>query len=185
MWVSASEIELRSGRVKLRRSHIFDKNARPRIEELAREYAGRPSIPVLQSRPLTTTLQEAKEEAWKFYRDWRGIGSFSPRYGYVGVTLRAWRHLTKASSPADMIIHRLSLLPCAKELIELSSKGALVRVTSPDGPRTELQSVRGVVRPKFRAAIVVEVVLEVRFPCERYRATKLYSVYERGKLWDV
>jgi hypothetical protein len=184
LWCIASKIRLGSGRVRIRRSHVFDSDARAKLRDIASHAAGRPDIPLLHGPMLGNYFDEAKTGARKFYDTWRAKGSVSPKYGHVGVTLKGWRHITRHSASKNAILHKLSLLPCAKELIEVCESGLRVRVLREVGPRIELHMVRGLIRVPYRRDILLAAMLELRTTHDGRKRAKFYSLYERYHLGD-
>lgn len=142
----------------------------------------------LKSLPLVfTKVRDIKAQAWVFYSEWKVKGSSSPRFGMVNVTVKGWRHLTQGSRPQVEVCHKLTLLRCAKEIVEKSWDSTLVRTLGPykdEIGRTitrELHALRGQSRQRFRAGIWVYVILEVKklVTDGSVVSTSFYSVYER------
>jgi SIR2-like domain len=115
----------------------------------------------LDSPPLPLQrVREAKKIAREFYDAWRrdvALGrSSSPVLGAVGVTLRGWRHITRAGPPAREICHRLSLIPCAREVVEKATDKKDVRHLF----GKTLIALEGTYRSPYQADVVVEVIIE-------------------------
>lgn len=128
-------------------------------------------------------LSDVKGEAWEYFSIWRRDRCWSPVFGEVKITRRAWKHMTRVSRPQREACHKLSLLPCARELIQKARSARRVRVlVNPRRPsriQRELYVLRGPHKSPFQADIKVEVVIEVaREPDGRQTAT-LLSVLER------
>jgi hypothetical protein len=190
LWADAKLARLGATKLKLYRKNLINKAAFPKILDIARKNAGRPDIARLSSLALfPTTLAEVKHQAWDFYSQWRSDGSVSPMFGRVDITLRGWRHLTRPSASVAAIIHKLSLLRMARELLETSNQSRFLRRIEKRGEdgelvgdqsiTKELHSVYGLHQSRYQADIIVEVVLEVTKINGYHRLTKLYGVHEK------
>jgi hypothetical protein len=190
LWADAKLARLGATKLRLYRKNLFNETALPKLLDIARKHAGRPDIARLRSAALfSITLAEVKQQAWEFYSQWRSDGSVSPTFGRVNITLRGWRHLTRPSSSIPAIIHKLSLLRMARELLETSHQSRFLRRIEPSrnagelvgdpSITKELHSVYGLHQSSYQADIIVEVVLEVTkingWPC----LTKFYGVHEK------
>jgi len=95
--------------------------------------------------------------------------------------------MTRGSRPQLEVCHKLTLLPCAKEIVENAAKSVLIRVFDPTTDhlgraiQRELHILRGCHIQSFRADMQVEVVLDVTRLVERGEpiAVRFYSVYEK------
>jgi hypothetical protein len=145
----------------------------------------------LKSLPLVLAkVKDVKKQAWNFYSAWKVKGSYSPRFRKeVSVTVKGWRHLTRGSRPQAEVCHKLTLLRCAKEVIERSGESTLVRTLQPCNDengrpiKRELHALRGQSLQRFRADIWVYVVLEVKKLAKDGSVVNVsfYSVYEKRK----
>lgn len=181
LWQSTTVANPRTKTIKITKRSVFDPRNLPKLLELARNWTGRPNVPMLKSRPLgLTCVRDVCNAAWKYYSGWRHLGSHSPKFGRVDVTLKAWRHITRVSSPQQEIIHKLSLLPCAKELIERTNKSTIFWKINAE---KELYLLKGLCSTRYREDILVEVILEVSKINGKIVSTKLYSVHERRGPW--
>lgn len=70
-------------------------------------------------------IKKTKEEAWKFYNEWREAGSFCPAFdSNIVISRKGWNHITGVIGHKRKwkdVYRRLKLLPEAKELIEKST----------------------------------------------------------------
>lgn len=179
LWGNAQLARPGSGELKLRRGSAFDSAAVPRLLNIARLHAGKPNITRLSIKPLLpASVGEAKKAAWPVFREWCRDGSLSPRFGRVEVTRRCWRHVTRVTCSPAAVVHKLSLLPSAREVVERGSRSHHLRDLSADGSK-QLHAVRGIVHTPYRANILVEVVLEVTMRRGQVDATKLFALHER------
>ena len=147
-----------------------------------------PSVKLGTSLLFPHRVSDVKKQAWRFYSEWRREGSISPRFGKVEITLKAWRHIASRSRPQSEVCHKLSLLPCARELINLTHESVMVR-TIVERPviwhgavrqiSTELHALRAPRESRFQADINVEVILEVTKEYGAVIGTKFLSVCER------
>ena len=141
----------------------------------------RPSPTVrLSTSPLSTLLvRNAKDAAWESYRAWKhdveAGRSLSPALGRINVTLKAWRHITRVRVPQREICHRLSLLPCAREVVEKAPTYRIVRRLG----RRVLISLEGVYRSPYQADVLVEVIVEQLRSKRDGTTNTLLSVHER------
>ena len=190
LWADAKLARLGATRLKLYRKNLFDEAALPKLLDIARKNAGRPDIARLSSATLSpTTFADVKQQAWGFYSQWRSDGSVSPKFGKVYVTLKGWRHINRPSSSLPAIIHKLSLLQMARELLETSNQSRFLRRIEQRGEDgelvgdrsiiKELHSVYGLHQSSYQADIIVEVVLEVTKISGYPYLTKLYGVHEK------
>lgn len=212
LWGNAKLAKLASRTLKISKKSLFNQEARPKLLELARIGAGSPTIPRLTKPPLfPTRVSEVKKRAWKFYSEWREQGSNSPIFGKVDITLKGWRHITRVSSSQREVIHKLSLLPCARELIDTCTQSLFLRkiedqvmdyTTELHSPsrlislgkalelwargkrKREFHALRGLYRSRFQADVMVEVILEVTKVNERVMTTKLYSIHEKRSWYE-
>ncbi len=182
LWGNSRFAKLRTASLKLSYESRLNKDALPVLLDLAKSHVGTPDIPDIVTPPaIPITVPAAKKAAWVFFRSWRYEGSVSPHLGRVSVTLRAWRHITRVSSPQRAIIHKLSLLPCARELVERAPHSLFLRAfDDPDQRlRRELRALRGFYRSKHQANLMVEVILDVVRTKKKVVRAKLYSIHER------
>ncbi|HEX5398697.1 MAG TPA: DUF4365 domain-containing protein, partial [Verrucomicrobiae bacterium] len=120
-WRNAQFAKLTLTGVKLKASNKLDKSAFAPLLRLAREHAGVLTTPVISSVPLyPKKVGDVKQIAWNFCLDWRKNGSRNPLLKDIKITLKGWRHLTRPKLSQRLICHKLSLLPCAQEIIETS-----------------------------------------------------------------
>jgi hypothetical protein len=176
------------------------------FHEISERKYPNPTMRLLAPPSVFTRVSEVKAQAWAFYSIWRREGSLSPRFGKVDITLKGWRHMVRVSRSQAEVCHKLSLLRCAKELIEKATQSvklrqldrpevvddprsvrrnsatASMRETSGGSTERELHLLRGRRLQPFRPAIAIEVVLEVTISQQDPGAvlsTTFYSVYER------
>ncbi len=123
----------------------------------------RVSASSLQFRP-PLRVKDVKGKAWEFYKRWHAEGSNARALGdaRVNVTVKGWRHLTRADLPAQEVCRRLSLLPLARAIVERAP--AVVRDDLRVDGRRRLLSLQGTHRSGYgrRSAAVVEVIIEQR-----------------------
>ena len=182
LWQSTTVADPRAKSIKISKTSVFDEGSLPKLQDMARNWTGTPRVPILKNHPLgPSRVRDVRNAAWEYFSNWRELGSYSPRFGQVDITLKAWRHLTRASSSQREIIHKLSLLICAKELIEKTSRSTLFR--SGRDQRNELHLLRGICSKRYREDILVEVILEASMDSQQTASTKLYSIHERRRPW--
>ena len=179
LWAPVARRIGRATSVHIRKSARLDAKSVPRLLELARAHAGRATVPAIAAEPLMSSLKMAKRRAWSFFKRWRLTGSESPAFGHVKLSRETWRHVTRRGLSRAGIIHRMSLLPCARELVESAARGTFLRELDRKAHvRTELLEVRGTVRLPFRRPIALEVVLRVRRSKARIFEVVLHSIHE-------
>lgn len=179
LWTPVARRSGRTTSVHIRKSARLDASSVPRLLELARAHAGRATVPDIKVEPLVPTLKITKQRAWSFFKRWRVTGSESPVFGHVKLSRETWRHITRRGLSRSSIIHRLSLLPCARELVESAARGTFLRELDRKAHvRIELVAVRGTVRLPFRRAIALEVVLRVRRSKAHVFEVVLHSIHE-------
>jgi hypothetical protein len=146
-----------------------------------------PSMTLVTHPLVFTKVKDIKAEAWAFYAQWKSEGSRSPKFGKIRVTVKGWRHVTRGSRPQAEVCHKLTLLPCAREIVEKAMDSVLVRKLDSGTDELgraierELHVVRGRHVQRFRADMRVDAVLEVTRLVKDQKTTcvKFYSVYER------
>ncbi|MBI3504665.1 MAG: DUF4365 domain-containing protein [Proteobacteria bacterium] len=182
LWSDARRVRLGRSRLRIHRRSRVDASAIDRILQLAHREAWGASVPALTQSPLRlTAFKQAKALAKMYFDAWRRHergGTYSPVFGWVTISLHAWRHITRVSRSKDSILHRLALLPCASELLRSAHAATCLRVRQTVAERTELFAIRGISRLGHRADAMITVVVEVT---ERAgtRVTRLLSVYEQ------
>ena len=183
LWADAARASRASGKLKVNINSEFGEAAKDTILNIARKHAGRPLIPQVSSNFLfPQKVKEVKKLAKDFYSAWMRTGSHSPALGHVEVTLKGWRHLVKITQSQRSVIHRLSLVPMAKEVLERASKSHFVRKLNDKPTRREFHVVNGICHQEHEANIVIEVVVEVEKRGKRVISAKLFSIFER-KSW--
>lgn len=180
LWGNALRAK-KSGRLRISSRATFDCTSVGDLLKLALAHAGRPQVPRLNESPIClANVRDVKKKAREYFRCWREAGSVSPVFGRVRITLKAWRHMTRASLSQRAIVHRLALLSCAKAAIETAVESQFLRKLE-NG--TELRAVRGVFKEAFRSDVCVEVVIQAkRHGRNGFANATLYSVLER-KSW--
>jgi len=124
-------------------------------------------------------VSDVKKMAWEFYSNWRQKGSTSPKFGKVDISLKGWRHITRVSNSQKSIIHKLNLLPCAKQLLETSKFSNFLRKSEYYLPGKELHCIWGLYETKYQPDIIVEVVLEITKYNMNNRKVVFYGVCEK------
>ncbi len=181
-WANAADARLESGRIVLRPQHRFNKKSLPGLLRIVRQHKASLAIPGLRQSPcFPARVSDVKKAAWEFYADWRERGCMHPQLGKIDITLKGWRHITRRSVPQRAICHRLSLLPLARELIESGAEPKLVREF--DGGKRKLLILIGLLRPRYRAAALVTVVVEKQKLNSDDAIVRFYSVHER-RIWN-
>lgn len=195
-WAEAkrSRVGTKGGKtLKIPKAYRLTPRARERLLKIAGADSGR-NITKLKSHPLPNRVKEFKPLARAFFDEWRREGSWSPSklLNHVDVPLDAWRHLTKVSRSPQDVIHRLSLLPCAREILERTPDSTFMRdlptsgwtprgcSNAGNGIRRELRSVSGIRRVSHRSDALIEVVVEVARIGKHTLGARLRSVRERG-----
>lgn len=180
--------------LKLPKASRLSLRARERLLKVAGVDSGRNVTKLKKSHPLPNRVKDFKPFARAFFEEWRRTGSDSPVFHHVDVPLDAWRHLTRVTRSPEEINHKLSLLPCAREILERTPESTLLRElpTSVWRPRTcppsnnpirrELRSVSGIHRVSYRSEARIEVVVEVARIGKRILGARLRSVRERGAI---
>lgn len=180
LWADATRAKKASGRLKIHPGAAFNQDALKKLLSFAKQHSGTPSVPELKSSPLISNkVCDIKKAAKKFYNAWQKESCISPAFGRVDITLQGWRHLTRNTLAQLDITHRLALLPFAKETLEIASQSQFVRRLESYRSRRELHIVNGLYKPKHKAELIVEVVVEIEKKGKRIRKAKLYSLYER------
>jgi hypothetical protein len=135
-----------------------------------------------------TKVSDVKAQAWEFYSNWKQGTTYSPALKRnVAVTVKGWKHVTRRSRPQPEVCHKLSLLPCAREVIETCREAVLVRKLVPYVDASgrlvlrDLHVLRGRSQQPFRADIWVFVVIELKTFVDEdsVLGASFYSVYER------
>jgi hypothetical protein len=152
---------------------------------MARKHVGFPTVRIIDHPPLcASAIKVAKQKAWQFYRSWRKESPISPVFGPITISLRCWRHITRVGLSEREIIHKLSLLSCARELIIASIQARFLRLLEDSDARggyrnvvRELHSISGMYVSHYQSDILVEVVIEVKRAGRRTTNT-LYSIQE-------
>jgi hypothetical protein len=187
LWRSAHLASSRSGRLRIPEKAVLSSKGTARNFKTLMTDAWKPNLVRLNHQTLfPNKVREIKDQAWDYYRQWRDQGSTSPVFQNVEITLKGWRHMTRQSLPQKAVIHKLSLLRLARELIETSQKSKCVRVLNNpegDGRKRELHSLKGVSMSKHQADVEIEVILEVEKLFGRIRRVSFLSVKER-KGWS-
>jgi SIR2-like domain len=124
-----------------------------------------PATVRVQAAPLSADLSDVKNRAWDFYCGWRreasGGNFHCPALGRVHITLKGWRHIKRhvkgTRTPQREVAHRLSLLPCAKEVLQKATNARPVRTLF---GRRKLLCVQGVHTSRHEADIIVNVIVE-------------------------
>lgn len=180
-WRNAQFAKIGASGVKLKASNKFNKTAFAPLLRMAREHAGILAAPLLLSLPLfRTKVRDVKEVARNFYDGWRQEGARNPLLKNIKVTLKGWRHLTRAELPQSLICHKLSLLPCAKEIVATSRQLRYLRKFTRNGNKVAIVRLTGALKERHRVITVIDVVLEKEFPVGSRRAEYTFlSVYER------
>ena len=206
LWTEAARARPGANQIKISKRALLDAKAFPQLLEVARTHAGFPSIPKLCGSPLfPVNVSSIKGTSRNFYTRWQHEGSVSPIFGKVDVSLKAWRHITRRSSPQRDVCHKLSLLRFAREIVEISTKSRFLRLLDEDRKlvrehhaaqedpplvysypvkrklRRELHAVCGLYCSRYRTDMTVEVVLEVLKIDNHIVKTKLYGVHEKRK----
>lgn len=74
-----------------------------------------------------SSLKKVRDEAWKFYQEWRKEKTYSPAFkSEIRISLKGWTHLSgsdraKRKRTYKDAYRRYKLLPYAKEIIETST----------------------------------------------------------------
>jgi Domain of unknown function (DUF4365) len=183
-WRNAQYAKVLVNGVKLKTSNKFDKAAFPHLLKLAREHAGILSAPLLDSTPLfPKKVRDVKDVAWRFYTEWRKEGSRNPLLKDIKITLKGWRHLTRAELSQPIICHKLSLLPCAKEIVATSKELRYMRRFRREGKEVCMVRITGALKQRHRVAAIIDVVVEKEMAVGSSRAEYTFlSVSERRHL---
>lgn len=194
LWADTTRIKKGAKQIKILKTALVDRNCVPKLLEIARAYAGLPVVPILKETPLFPTLvKDVKKDARKFYEKWRRVKTVSPIFGHVRITLKAWRHITRIKSSQREICHKLSCLPCARELIMNANQCRFLRKIERDGAKEEensriiddpksvkeLWSICGTHQSPFRADVLLEVVIEVERRGQNILKATFYSLHEK------
>jgi hypothetical protein len=176
-WATATNA--RGNTLKIRKTSRLDMGALRRLERTVRQYRGRHGV-VVTSEPLfPARVSDIKWSAWEYFKNWKQRGTLSPFFGAVAVTMRSWRHLTRVSRPQREVIHKLSLLPCAREIIEKVSVPEFRRsISGPHGQR-KLYALSGRHEPRYRGSLAIEVIIEVFSHRNAPKRVNFLSVYEK------
>jgi hypothetical protein len=103
--------------------------------------------------------------------------------GQILISRHAWRHITRPALPGPAVAHRLSLLPCAREVIERVTEFKFLRLLRiVKGIRVEFVALRATVAPAYRRPADIEVIVQVARRRKRVIAARLYSVHEIVKV---
>ncbi len=186
LWTNTKFVKLGSRKIKISKKTVFgtDKCIKELLN-IVNRFSGNPDIQKLTQHALfPKQVSDIKNVAWQFYAEWRNDGSHSPVFGKVEITLKGWRHITRVSLSQHAIIHKLTLLPCAKELIETATESHFLRRIGENISLKELHALRGLYQPKFKTNVLVEVVLEVMKRGNRVISTKLYSIQEKRSWYE-
>jgi hypothetical protein len=133
-WEDIAECDGRT-QVTLRRKNVFGRHSLGDLYRLALRFGGNTAnLPVVRLRRFScrNLLTEVKQSARGFYVAWRRRGSYSPAYGVVKITLKGWRHIVNRRRSRDTLVHKLTLLPAARAILEGSSKHRLLRAVGSD-----------------------------------------------------
>ncbi|MGA3334582.1 MAG: DUF4365 domain-containing protein [Terracidiphilus sp.] len=179
-WAVASDAKGAS--IRMSQSSMLLPESKGEILRLARIHAGRHGVP-LASQPLfPTRVADIKPQAWKYFSEWKRQGTNSPDFGPVAVGWRAWKHLTRTSRPQREVVHKLSLLPYARELLGQQGMPELRRRIRKANNTTYIFALCGRVESRYRARVAIDVIVEVVKPdrqTDRRRTeVKFLSVYE-------
>jgi hypothetical protein len=171
--------------IRIRKTHRLDERALIPIAALVRAHAGRADGARIASHPLfPARASEVKPAAWRFFCQWRREGSVSSLFGDVAITRRAWRHLTRVARPQREVAHKLSLLPCAREIIESTKHAEFRRRIAEGGAIIDYYAVSGVYKAVYRRDLLVEAIIEVVRSANAKRRqgqARFLSVYERRR----
>jgi hypothetical protein len=179
-WGDARLGKPNAGQFAIRDWSVLDDGSLQRLRELARIGAGRPSIAPLRGPLLPVAdLPDVRRQALEAYRDWCLTGAWSPKFGPIEIKLKAWRHITRTGQSRHALLHRLSLLPLARYVLQTASRSYFLRALPDHRGRWELHAVRGLYRPQYRADMLVEVVIKVQRKGNRMVNAELYSLHER------
>jgi hypothetical protein len=180
-WASATRAS--ASVIKIPCKSTLDAHSRTKIEDVVRAHAGR--APQISSAPLfPAKTSEVKVAAWDFFQKWRREGSLSPLFGKIDLTRRAWRHITRVSRPQREVAHKLSLLPCAKAILESASRSEFRRKIETATELIEYHSVNGVYKAFYRRDAHIEVIVELVRPKispSKEPQVRFFSVYERNR----
>ncbi len=175
------------------------------LYELSEQKYPNPTSRLSAAPSLFTKVSQVKPQAWAFYSKWREEGSQSPLFGKVDITLKGWRHVVRVSRSQAEVCHKLSLLRCAKELVEKATQSVKLRDldrrvgsswsealknavgVTPQRIRStdhlgrpverELHVIHGRSLPPFRPPIEIEVVLLVARPQQDTRSILSTTFY--------
>jgi len=181
LWCNPRFSKPGTSKIKLPIEHKCNSSSASKLITLIRIHSRQPSIPLLSAGPLyPTKVSDIKPLAWQFYRSWQATGSNSPVFGHVKVTRNCWRHITRVSKPQRSVIHRLALLPAARELLEKATRSRFLRILKPPGLGCErtLRGICGVYRKVYQADVMVEAIVEVTNFGGR-KQVKLYAIHEK------
>jgi len=181
LWADAARAK-RSGRLDFLASSEFGASAAAPILRLARAHAGCPDVPLLSHDLLfPEKVSEVRALAKNWFRMWMRVGSYSPVFGPVEVSWRVWRHITRCQLGQATVLHRLSLLPLAKEALEAARDANRVRTIGDGTGARYLFVVSAIYRRPHRTDAVIEVVVESTHKQGRPGKCKLVSLYERKR----
>jgi hypothetical protein len=179
-WAIAADAKGASIRMS-RNSRLLPKS-KGEILRLARIHAGRHGVPLANQPLFPARVADIKPQAWKYFSEWRKLGTNSPDFGPVAIGWRAWKHLTRTSRPQREVVHKLSLLPFARELLEQQSTPELRRRIRKANNTTYIFALCGTVESRYRARLAIDVIVEVLKPHrqteQRKTEVKFLSVYE-------
>jgi hypothetical protein len=182
LWADTRTARTNRSSLRMRRSSQLDASCAEGLLQLARAHAGRSSNVVLATVPATP-LRALKQQMWEFFREWRSSGAISPVLGSVLITRHVWRHITRAELSPSAVAHRLSLLPCAREVIDRVGEFKFLRlIKTVKNIRIEFVALRARVAPSYRRATDIEVIVQIARRRKRILSARLYSVHEVVKI---
>lgn len=178
LWRNANRANTRSGQIRIPTGAVFGSKTTTRNLKNLTAHTWKPKLISLKKQMLfPQKVAEVRKQAWEYYRQWRIDGARSPLFERVEITLKAWRHMTRRSLSQRAVIHKLSLLPFARELIETSERSKCVRKLA--GSSREFHSLMGIYRSKHQADATIEVILEVEPTYRGIQKVRFLSVLER------
>ena len=180
LWRNANRAHRTSGRIKMPTEARLGSKGTTRSLKKLHAHMWKPNVISLKEKLLfPQRVSEIRGQAWEYYRQWRLDGAISPVFNEVEITLKAWRHMTRRAISQRAIIHKLSLLPFARELVETAQKSKCVRSLPHNG--RELHSLRGVFTSTYQANATIEVILEVQKKASGKQRVRFLSVLERRR----
>ena len=178
LWTPTKTANPRSSWLQVSLRNTLDGASRLRLLKLGQNGPCPPEIPSLAAAPshFPQQVTQVKAAALAYYKDWRSNKCNSPALGPVAITSKGWRHITRPSGSQHSVLHKIGLLPAAREVLETSRRAKLVRRLGGRFP-VKLWAVTGVARTNYRAPAIVQVIVEERLTGDGPKRA-FYSVHE-------